>query len=74
MTQHQHNQLKKSQPGQIGTAYYVTRGKVETVWTNTHMLIAICTAFALGIFLTQVIGVVQEANRMQALQDVGVSR
>jgi hypothetical protein len=72
MTHHQHNQLKKSQPGYTGTAYYVTRGKVQTVWTNTHMLLAICTAFALGIFLTQVIGVVQEANRMQALQDVGV--
>ena len=73
MTQHQHNQLKKSQPGYTGTAYYVKRGKVETVWTNTHMLLAICTAYALGIFVTQVIGVVQEANRMQALQDVGVS-
>jgi hypothetical protein len=72
MTQHQHEQLKKSQPGQIGTAYYVKRGRVETVWTNTHMLLVAAVAFALGIFLTQVIGVVQEANRMQALQDVGV--
>jgi hypothetical protein len=72
MTQHQHNQLQKTQPDWNATGYYVKRGKIETVWTNTHMLIAICTAFALGIFLTQVIGVAQEANRMQALQDVGV--
>ena len=52
------------------TNYYVTRGRVQRVWTNKEVLFVAAVSFALAIFLSQILAVAQEANRVAAWHSV----